>query len=289
MLTGKVAVITGAGRGIGKAAAKLFAIHGAKVVVNDMSKDHASETVEEIKQQAGVNGGDAAMVYAGSVTGAEFAASLAEATYDEYGKCDILVNNAGFLFDGVVHKMTDEQWSSVIECHGTSVFRLIRAFAPMLRDTAKKESEGSGNTRPTDRCIINVSSTSGLHGNVGQANYAFAKAGIVGLTKTIAKEWGPWSVRCNAVAFGMIDTRMTNALEEGGTEGGANADEIIPPQGLPEEVAKMWKSLQMLKTFVPLARMGTPEEAAGGMLFLASPLATYITGHTLEVTGGMGI
>ena len=137
-----------------------------------------------------------------------------------------------------------------------------------------------------NRCIVNISSTSGLHGNPGQANYAAAKMGIVGLTKTIAKEMGPLGVRSNAVAFGMIETRMTGAFQEDevATIGGEAG-----PQGLPAHVAKMWQSDQMLRMAVPLARKGTPEEAAGGILFLASPLASYVTGHTLEVTGGMGI
>ena len=149
---------------------------------------------------------------------------------------------------------------------------------------AKLEVEREGFAR--DRSIVNVSSTSGLHGNVGQANYAAAKAGITGFTKTVAKEWGPLGVRCNAVAFGMIDTRMTNAFASDAAVA-VGGEEI--PQGLPEHVAKMWQKPEMLKMTVPLGRKGTAEEAAQGMLFLASPQASYVTGHTLEVTGGMGI
>jgi|EP00966_Prymnesium_polylepis_P309633 3-oxoacyl-[acyl-carrier protein] reductase len=160
----------------------------------------------------------------------------------------------------------------------------MRAAAPHMRDEAKAEADQYG--RPSDRSIVNVSSTSGLHGNIGQANYAAAKAGIVGLTKTIAKEWGPLGIRANAVAFGMIDTRMTNAFSEGEavTVGGKAVS-----QGLPEHVAKMWQSGDLLRATVPLCRRGSADEAAGGILFLASPMSSYVTGHTLEVTGGMGI
>ena len=136
-----------------------------------------------------------------------------------------------------------------------------------------------------------MSSTTGLHGAVGQANYAAAKAGIVGLTKTVAKEWGPLGVRCNAVAFGMIDTRMTNAFDESGAAGGGavQVDGRSVPQGVPPHVAKMWQSPEFVQAMVPLARKGRPEEAAGAMAFLASPLSSYVSGHTLEVTGGFGI
>jgi 3-oxoacyl-[acyl-carrier protein] reductase len=196
----------------------------------------------------------------------------------------VLVNNAGFLWDGMLHKMTDAQWGAIIECHVTAPFRLLRSAAPHMRDAAKAEIEQHG--QPGDRSIVNVSSTSGLHGNVGQANYAAAKAGIVGLTKTAAKEWGPLGIRTNAVAFGMIDTRMTNAFGEGDS---VTVDGQELPQGLPAHVAAMWQRDDALRHLVPLARKGTAEEAAGGILFLASPLASYVTGHTLEVTGGMGI
>lgn len=298
MLAGKVVVITGAGRGIGRAASKLFAMQGASVVVNDMSEEVAKEAVDEIQQHASDCGVRTA-AFPGSVTKPGFATELAQFTLEEYGKCDVLINNAGFLWDGVCHKMEDKQWQSILDCHATAPFRLIRAFSPLLRDAGKKELEEIGPGGMNDRCVINVSSTTGLHGNVGQVNYSFAKAGVIGMTKTIAKEWGRFGVRSNCVAFGMIDTRLTNAFDDGSThrddvfplEGGnaSDGDGIEIPQGLPPEVAEMWKSPQMLQTFVPLGRKGTAEEAAGGMLFLASPYATYITGHTLEVTGGMGI
>jgi 3-oxoacyl-[acyl-carrier protein] reductase len=278
MLTSKVVVITGAGRGIGAAAARLMAREGARVVVNDLDQVVAEETAQAI-----TTAGGSATAFGGSVMADGFSEKLLAHAAREFGPVDILVNNAGFLFDGMLHKMDDDQWASIIDCHLSAPFRTIRAAAPYMRDAAKREMEGGG--RPADRCIVNVSSTSGLHGNFGQANYAAAKAGIVGLTKTVAKEWGGFGVRANAVAFGMIDTRMTNAFSSEAAEVGGKA----VPQGLPPDVAKMWEGGAMLKAMVPLNRKGDAEEAAGGILFLASPLATYVTGHTLEVTGGFGI
>lgn len=273
ILDGQVAIITGSGRGIGAAAAKLFAAQGAKVVVSDLDEGPAQETVDAIKAAGGE-----AIAVAGSVTDDAFPDALMKATIDAYGKLNILVNNAGFTWDGMAHKQTDEQWDAIVDVHGRAVFRLIRAATPHMREAAKNEMSENGAAEP--RSIINVSSTSGLHGNAGQANYAFAKMGIVGLTKTIAKEWGQFNIRCNAVAFGTIETRMIAAKEKGETF--KHGDKEIP-MGIPDAMRGM------LTMVVPLGRTGTPEEAAGGMLMLASPFASYITGHTLEVTGGMGI
>jgi 3-oxoacyl-[acyl-carrier protein] reductase len=197
---------------------------------------------------------------------------------DAYGKINVLVNNAGYTWDGMSHKMMDEQWEAILAVHITAPFRMIRAAAPYMREPAKAEMKAGGPMEP--RCIINVSSTSGLHGNIGQANYASAKMGVVGLTKTIAKEWGAFGIRCNTVAFGLVDTRLTRAKEDGATIeiGGQEVALGIPAQ-----------MRQMGPVGIPLGRAATPEEAAGGILLLASPLAAYITGHTLEVTGGAGI
>lgn len=273
MLDGQVAIVTGSGRGIGAATAKLFAAQGAKVVVSDLDEAPAQETLEAI-QAAGGEG----MVCAGSVTDPAFPDRIMAATIAAYGKLNILVNNAGFTWDGMLHKMTDEQWQAIIEVHATAPFRLIRAATPYMREAAKAEIAESGQAEP--RAIVNISSTSGLHGNAGQANYAMAKMGIVGLTKTVAKEWGQFNVRCNAVAFGMIETRMIAAKEQGETF--KHGDKDIP-MGIPENLRGM------MTMMVPLGRTGRPEEAAGGILMLASPYASYITGHCLEVTGGFGI
>jgi len=190
----------------------------------------------------------------------------------------VLINSAGFLWDGMIHKMTDEQWQSIQDIHTLAPFRLIRAVAAYWRPAAKKEREAG--TRHARRCIVNVSSTTGLHGNIGQINYATAKMGIVGLTKTVAREWGFLGIRCNAVAFGMIDTRLTRPVEDGRTVTiGSHKVSIGVPEALRDGIRSM----------IPLQRYGTVEEAAGGILFLASPLASYVTGHTLEITGGLGI
>jgi 3-oxoacyl-[acyl-carrier protein] reductase len=273
MLDGQVAVITGSGRGIGASAARLMAREGAKVVLSDIDPAPAEDVAAEIKTEGGE-----AIVHAGDVTDPAFPDALMKAAADAFGKITILVNNAGFTWDGVLHKMDNEQWQAILDCHLTAPFRMIRASVPYMREAAKAEM-GSGEA-PQPRCIINVSSTSGLHGNAGQINYAAAKMGIVGLTKTVAKEWGQFNIRCNAVAYGSIATRMTAAKQEGETTkvGGREVS-----MGVPQHM------LDMLPMVVPLGRAGTPDEAGGGMVLLASPYASYITGHTLEVTGGMGI
>lgn len=273
LLDGQVAIITGSGRGIGAAAAKLFAAHGAKVVVSDKDKEPTDVTVDEIKKAGGE-----AIGFPGDVTDPTFPDAIMSATIKAFGKLNILVNNAGYTWDGMLHKMTDDQWQAIIDVHATAPFRLIRASTPYMREAAKKEMANGG--KPQPRAIVNVSSTSGLHGNVGQANYSTAKLGVVGLTKTVAKEWGPFGIRCNAVAFGFITTRLTNAKELGVTVEVKGQQVAV---GIPEGMRGRATEGN------PLGRPGTPEEGAGGIFFLASPLAAYVTGHCLEVTGGAGI
>ena len=273
MFENQVVVITGAGRGIGAAAAKLFAEAGAKVVINDLDPEPAQAVVKEIK----ADGGEAIAV-TGDVTAKEFPEQLLSAAVDAYGKINVLVNNAGYTWDGMSHKMPDEQWEAILAIHITAPFRLIRAAAQYMRDPAKAEKDTGGPMEP--RCIINISSTSGLHGNIGQANYAAAKMGVVGLTKTIAKEWGAFGIRCNTVAFGFTDTRLTQS-KEGGESIQVGGREVA--LGIPDQIRNLAPML------IPLGRAATPEEAAGGILMMASPWASFITGHTLEVTGGAGI
>ena len=269
----QVVVITGSGRGIGAAAAKLFAQHGAKVVVTDLDAEPTEATVKEIQDAGGE-----AIGFPGDVTDPAFPDALLKATIDAFGKINVLVNNAGYTWDGMLHKMTDEQWDAIIAVHNTAPFRLIRACAPYMREAAKKETAAGGPRE--NRCIVNISSTSGLHGNIGQANYSTAKMGIVGLTKNVAKEWGAFGIRCNAVAFGFIETRLTNAKELGASLKVGDTEVAL---GIPEGMR------ERATTSNPMGRPGTPEEGAGGILMMASPLAAYVTGHCLEVTGGSGM
>ena len=269
----QVAVVTGSGRGIGAAAAKLFSQHGAQVVVTDLDAEPTEATVKEIKDA----GGEAIGV-PGDVTDPDFPDKLMKAAIDAFGKINVLVNNAGYTWDGMLHKMSDEQWDAIIAVHNTAPFRMIRACAPYMREVAKKEM-GEGGPKE-NRCIVNISSTSGLHGNIGQANYSTAKMGIVGLTKNVAKEWGAFGIRCNAVAFGFVETRLTNAKELGASMKVGEAEIAL---GIPEGMR------ERATTGNPLGRPGTPEEAAGGILAMASSLAAYVTGHCLEVTGGAGM
>lgn len=273
LFSNQTVLITGAGRGIGASAALQFAALGARVVVSDRDAGPAEEVVASIR-----NGGGEAIAITGDITDPQFPQTLIAGTISEYGNLHVLVNNAGYTWDGMLHKMTDKQWEAMIAVHNTAPFRLVRAAAPCMRDAAKQEETDGRN--PAPRCIINVSSTSGLHGNVGQLNYATAKMGMVGFTKTLAKEWGPFNIRCNAVAFGYIETRLTQAKESG---------ESVVVDGEEIRLGVPGHMHDFIKMMIPLGRTGTVEEAAGGILMLASPWASYITGHTLEVTGGMGI
>ncbi|KAH9043862.1 short-chain dehydrogenase/reductase SDR [Lactarius pseudohatsudake] len=273
LLNGEVAIITGAAQGIGRSAALLFAKEGAKVVVSDLDEKKAQSVVDEIQAA----GGDAIAV-GGDVGADDFPAKILDATIKRYGKLNHIVNNAGFTYDRMLHTMPDDAWDIILKIHVRAPFRLIRAAAPFMRI-----KPGTGT--PENRSIINVSSTSGLHGNVGQANYAAAKSAVTGFTKTIAKEWGAFGVRANTIAFGYILTRLTAAKEEGAAiEIGGKKVAL----GIPGAKAPATTSGADPKSFplIPLARPGTADEAAAAMLFLASPLASYVTGHTLEVTGG---
>lgn len=282
LLEGQVAIITGSGQGIGAAAAKLFAKEGAKVVVTDLDAAKSTAVADEITRAGGV-----AISVPGDVTAPEFPDRLIKSTISAFGKLNILVNNAGYTFDGILHRMTDKQWEAMLLVHNTAPFRLVRAAAPFMRDAAKEELEKTGRAEP--RCIINISSTSGLHGNAGQANYSTAKAGVVGFTKTLCKEWGMFGIRCNAIAFGWIDTRLTKERDPSKPIGEGGGDEIVVDgQKVKLGIPKSARGPNA-EAFIPLKRKGTPEEAASSILLLASPLAGYITGHCLEVTGGAGI
>ncbi len=274
MFKKEVVVITGAGRGIGRAAASLFAAHGAAVLVNDLDRSACDEVATQLQKT-----GTKAIALAGDVTDPAFPDRLVKAAQRSLGPINVMVNNAGYTWDGMVHKMGDEQWSRILDIHVNAPFRIIRALSHSWRAAAKREIAAHG--RPKQRrCIVNVSSTSGLHGNTGQANYATAKMGVVGLTKTIAREWGRYGIRCNTVAFGFINTRLTRPREDAQSVRVAGYDVAV---GIPAA------HRENAFASIPMERLGSVEEAAGGIVLLASPLADYITGHTLEVTGGLGI
>ena len=269
LLKDRVAIVTGSGRGIGRAVAMLFAQEGAKVVVSDIDPAPAQETASEIKKLGGE-----CLVYPGDVTQPEFGEGIVKQAVQAWGALHILVNNAGYTWDAVIHKMTDPQWEAMLAVHLTAPFRLIRAAAPYFREAAKKEKETG---KVINRKIINVSSIAGTRGNAGQANYAAAKSGTIGLARALAKEWGPLNVQVNAVAYGWIDTRLTKEKEAGVT---------LERDGQPVAVGIPAGMRNMMRMIIPMGRAGTPEEAAGPILFLASPLSDYVSGQCLEISGG---
>src|SRR2546426_3314866 len=203
LLDGKAAIITGSARGIGRATAELFVREGAKVLINDIDGDLAEQAAGEIEGETAV--------FAGDLTKPGVPEELVASANQAFGQVDVVVNNAGYTWDGVVHKMSDEQFQAMLDIHTVVPFRVTRALAPHWREAAKQEA---GEGREVFRKIVNVTSISGTMGNAGQVNYSAAKAGVTGLTKTIAKEWGQFKVNVNAVAFGFVETRLTQAKEQ---------------------------------------------------------------------------
>ncbi len=266
ILDGKVAIVTGSARGIGRATAEILSEHGAKLLINDLDGDIAQQTASEI--------GGETVVFAADLTDPSAPAKLVKTAIDQWGQIDIIVNNAGYTLDAAVHKMSDDWFQRMLDIHVVAPFRIVREAAPYLREPAKKEKEEGVEVF---RKIVNVSSISGTMGNAGQANYAAGKAAVVGLTKTLAKEWGQFKINCNAVAFGYIETRLTASKDE------ANTMEIDGEKvqlGIPDQMRGMASML------IPIGRPGTPQEAAGGVFFLCSPWSNYVHGQTLNITGG---
>ena len=266
LLDGKSAIVTGSARGIGRATAELFISEGAKVLINDIDGDVAEQAASEIDGETAT--------FSGDLTEDGVPDKMVETALEAFGAVDIIVNNAGYTWDGVVHRMTDEQFQAMLDIHTIVPFRVIRAIAPSWREAAKSERDQG---QEVFRKIINISSISGTMGNAGQANYSAAKAGVTGLTKTIAKEWGQFKVNSNAVAFGFVETRLTQAREKGEKMESHGQDIDL---GIPEQLRAM------ASMTIPLGRPAQPEEAAGPVLFLASPLSNYIHGQVINVTGG---
>jgi 3-oxoacyl-[acyl-carrier protein] reductase len=271
-LGGRVAIVSGSGRGIGKEIARKLAAEGARVVVNDLDEEPAKETAREIESV----GGQAALCV-GSVSDAGFAERFVATAVDSFGGLDIVINNAGYTWDGVIQKMTDEQWDAILDVHLKAPFRILRAAQPLI-SAAVKRAQAARETVPC-RKVVNVSSIAGITGNPGQANYAAAKAGVIGLTKTLAKEWGRYNVTVNTVAFGMIKTRLTEAAA-------ANAG-VIDVDGKTIKVGVSAELLAAAERSTPLGRAGTPAEAAGSVYLFCIPESDYVSGQTILCAGGL--
>jgi 3-oxoacyl-[acyl-carrier protein] reductase len=269
-LTGKVALITGAGRGIGLAVAQKLAACGAAVMINDLDPEPLSQAHAVIEAEGG-----RVSQLSGDITAPDFPQQLVNQAISDLGGLDIIVNNAGYTWDNVIQKTTDEQFQAMLDIHVVAPFRVLRAAAGHIRESAKREiAEG----RRVMRKVVNITSISGTNGIAGQAGYSSGKAAVLGLTRTLAKEWGRYNVTVNAVGFGLIETRLTQAL---GPEARITVKGRDIAVGVPQTVH------DSLATTIPLGRPGLPEEAAGPVLFFCSPLSDYVTGETVIASGGM--
>jgi 3-oxoacyl-[acyl-carrier protein] reductase len=271
-LDGKVALVSGSGRGIGREIALKLASEGARVVVNDLDAEPANETVADI-----LAAGGQAVACIDSVTDTDFGERFVQAAVDTYGGLDIIVNNAGYTWDSVIQKMTDDQWDAILDVHLKAPFRILRAAQPVISAAAKREVAENGVA--TARKVVNISSIAGLGGNAGQVNYSTAKAGVVGLTKTLAKEWGRYNVTVNAVAFGYIKTRLTDTEGADHIEVAGNSIKV----GMSRELHAMTEQL------IPLGRAGTPKDAAGAVYLFCLPESDYISAQVVVCGGGFFI
>lgn len=270
-LEGKVALVTGAGRGIGQAIALKLAAAGADLVINDLDSEPAGETVSRIEKL-----GRRALAVPGDVTRPDFGNRFVAAALDAFDGIDIIVNNAGYPWDAVIQKMTDEQFEAMLAVHTIAPFRILRAATMPIRERVQKESAAGRNVV---RKVVNISSIAGITGNPGQAGYAAGKAGVIGLTRTLAKEWGRYNVTVNCVAFGLIETRMTQSKGSGDEIARIGDREIA--MGIPDEM------LAGLRKMIPLGRAGTPEDAANAVYLFCIPESDYITGEVVLASGGL--
>lgn len=269
-LEGKTAIVTGSGRGIGRAIAKRLVSAGACVMLNDLDEKMLNESKESLPAPGRVD------VIAGDLTDPLVPARVVEATLDTFKAVDIIVNNAGYSWDNVLQKTTDEQFQAMLDIHLVTPFRLLRAASGYIRETAKLEIESGQRVM---RKVVNITSISGTDGNPGQIGYSAGKAGVIGLTRTLAKEWGRYNVNVNAVGFGLIETRLVQPLDAEGASMEMHGHQI--------RLGVQKTLLESVKSACPLGRLGTPDDAAGAVLFFCSPLSDYVTGEVLICSGGL--
>ena len=269
-LSGQVALVTGAGRGIGLSLVRKLAAEGARVLVNDLDASEAEGAVRAIREAGGV-----AAAYPGNVTRDDFPRGFIGAALEQFGDIHILVNNAGYIWNAPLHKITDEQWDAIQDVHLKAPFRILRELRIFLDARVAEERK---NGRGIHRKVVNVSSVSATGGSAGQANYAAAKSGLHGLTRSLAKEWGPLSVNVNCVAFGYIDTRLTQEIR---------GETVVTIEGAARRVGLTHPMIEVIKERIAFGRAGTPDEAAGGIMLFCIPESDYVTGQILEVSGGL--
>jgi 3-oxoacyl-[acyl-carrier protein] reductase len=270
-LAGKSALVTGAGRGIGFAIAEMLAASGASVLLTDIDDTALQAALRKLK-----TAGASVSSLAGDITAPGFADTLIGKMIEDQGAVDILVNNAGYTWDSVIQKTADEQFQAMLDIHAVAPFRILRAASAWIRDTAKKEKESGA---PVTRKVVNITSISGLDGNAGQAGYSSGKAAVVGLTKTLSKEWGRYNVTVNAVGFGMIDTRLIQPFEDPATNIAIGERQV--------RVGMQAQVREQAARLIPLGRLGSPRDAANAVFFFCSPLSDYITGEVLVCSGGL--
>ena len=262
-LAGRTALVTGAARGVGRATAAKLAREGATVFLNDIDADALAEAAVAV-------GG---IALPGDLTDPDFPDVLIDAVLAQRGTLDVVVNNAGYIWNSALHNHSDEQWEAMLDIHVTAPFRILRAYGRWLRETHKHNA-----TQPC-RKVVNVSSVSGVYGAATQAGYAAGKAAIVGLTLTLAKEWGRYNVTVNAVAFGHIATRLTQPYD---TE---------PPRidvaGRSHRVGLTEAQIAQQRALTPLGRTGTPEDAANAIYLFCQRESDFITGEVLIASGGL--
>jgi 3-oxoacyl-[acyl-carrier protein] reductase len=269
-LQGRTALVTGAGRGIGRAIAKRLVGAGARVMINDLDENMLLESKAELANP------DRVSHITGDLTDPAIPELIVQATLAEFDSIDIIVNNAGYSWDNVIQKTTDEQFQAMLDIHLVTPFRILRAASAFIRESAKKEIAASQRVM---RKVVNITSIAGTDGNPGQAGYSAGKAGIIGLTKTLAKEWGRYNVNVNAVGFGLIGTRLVQPMTDAGAKMEMHGHQI--------RLGVQPSLLDSVKSACPLGRLGTPEEAAGAVLFFCSPLSDYVTGEVLICGGGL--